>query len=159
MQTHLIDSPGLRSFIGPDDDLGSFLIPLQQFDGHKLYTELICKLPHPGWSEDFTQTDIEYAKEAFLQVAGSASAMTVEVRFRGGRGIEGLFTVGRPPAADTTSPPSITIAVADHTTLVYPNEVFDATEAANLCFYYYTHDTVPDSYVLRPFTSGESSSD
>lgn len=154
--THVVNAMDYEMWLGPDETLYSFRTPLDALDGRTRYARVMWRLPRPGWEQDFTDAEIADAKTAFLQVGGSAQEMTVEVRLPGGQGRTGLFTVGRPPAADLTSPPSVTIHVGEYPTRVYPNEVFAAAEAADIWFYYYKNGAVPPSYVLRPTGNGEA---
>lgn len=89
----------------------------------------------------------EPATDSFMQAAGSADALTVEVRLPGPDGESRLYTVGRPESADgrtTLIPISDTRAVR-----VFSNEVFTADEAAVIFYTYYLTDAVSQPYVLR----------
>ncbi|MDH5135370.1 MULTISPECIES: hypothetical protein [unclassified Microbacterium] len=84
--------------------------------------------------------------DSFIQAAGSADQMTVEVRLPAPDGEPHLYTVGRPEPADGTTliPISQTRAVR-----VFSNEVFTADEAAVIFYTYYLTDAVAQPYVLR----------
>ena len=85
--------------------------------------------------------------DSFIQAAGSADQMTMEIRLPGPDGATHLYTVGRPEPADETTtliPISPTRAVR-----VFSNEVFTADEAAVIFYTYYLTDTVSQPYVLR----------
>lgn len=84
--------------------------------------------------------------DSFIQAAGSADQMTVEVRLAAPDGETHLYTVGRPEPADGTTliPISQTRAVR-----VFSNEVFTADEAAGIFYTYYLTDAVAQTYVLR----------
>ncbi len=84
--------------------------------------------------------------DSFIQAAGSADQMTVEVRLPAPDGETHLYTVGRPEPADGTTliPISQTRAVR-----VFSNEVFTADEAAVIFYTYYLTDAVAQPYVLR----------
>ena len=82
-----------------------------------------------------------------MQAAGSADAMTVEVRLPGPDGASHLYTVGRPEPAEATT---ILIPISDDRAVrVFSNEVFTADEAAVIFYTYYLTDAVSQPYVLR----------
>jgi len=56
-------------------------------------------------------------------------------------------------AAPGTGNPQVRIEFngGQNHTLVYPDEVFDATEAGDIFFAYFQTERVPDKYVLRLF--------
>ncbi|WP_051989631.1 hypothetical protein [Gordonia soli] len=107
----------------------------------------MSRLPRPGWPDEFTEDEIAAAH--FIQAAGSADRMTVEIRKPVEDQSDRLFTIGHPPAHCTTEPPAEVIRFGEHTTPVYPNEIFVADKAAELFFHYYKNDDIPDGYVLR----------
>jgi hypothetical protein len=88
--------------------------------------------------------------EDYIQCAGSAEAMTIELRMRGTDGASHQYTVGR-PEGEQSGEPSETIRWDDgrHSTRVFANEVFTADEAADVLYAYYLTDTVPPGYQLR----------
>ena len=91
--------------------------------------------------------------DQFMQSAGSADAMCVEVKFVEDDGQARLYEVGR-PGGDYSGPPSVQVPFQDgryHVDL-YPNEVFTADEAAEIYYHYFQTDGVPDEYVLREIT-------
>jgi hypothetical protein len=114
-------------------------------NGTRFYSLLLWKLP-PGKSLDDVSPD-EDANE-YIQCAGSADRMTVEVRRLKG-GMYEQFVVGRAPG-DENPGNKETIHWEDVDTVVAPNEIFSADEAAELFRSYYTTGWVPSSYVLRP---------
>jgi len=87
------------------------------------------------------------ANDSFMQAAGSADAMTVEVRLPGPDGESHLYTVGRPEPADGTT--TLIPISDDRAVRVFSNEVFTADEAAVIFYTYYLTDTVSQPYVLR----------
>lgn len=85
--------------------------------------------------------------ESFIQAAGSASGMTVEVRQFGDDGETHLYTVGKPhPAGDTTVLLPIS---AERAVRVFENEIFTADEAAEIFTAFQGPDRVPDGFTLR----------
>ncbi|MEV7800616.1 hypothetical protein AB0O14_16125 [Microbacterium foliorum] len=89
----------------------------------------------------------EPANDSFMQAAGSADAMTVEVRLPGPDGESHLYTVGRPDPADGTT--ALIPISDDRAVRVFSNEIFTADEAAVIFYTYYLTDAVSQPYVLR----------
>ena len=89
----------------------------------------------------------ERATDSFMQAAGSADAMTVEVRLPGPDGESHLYTVGRPEPADGTT--TLIPISDDRAVRVFSNEIFTADEAAVIFYTYYLTDAVSQPYVLR----------
>lgn len=88
--------------------------------------------------------------EDYLQSAGTADAMTVEVRVVDADGTAHQFTVGKSggdPAAGRTE--IIRWDDGHHSTTVHPHEVFTADEAADIFHAYFVTDEIPAPYVLR----------
>lgn len=84
---------------------------------------------------------------SFMQAAGSADGITVEVRLLGADGDYHLYTVGRAEPADGTT---TLIPINDiRAVRVHSNEVFTADEAAAIFYTYYLSDTVAQPYQLR----------
>ena len=131
---------------GGGDDIGRML---SRFDGTKAFSLLLWKLP-PGKRLDDVKSPDEEANE-YIQCAGSADRMTCEVRrLRGGKYehlVLGHATNGENPGNQET------IRWDDVETLVAPNEVFSADEAAELFLSYYRTGCVPSKYVLRPLST------
>lgn len=149
MATHIIENTdGLQTWVGPriipEDD---FAAPMRQFDGQERRHMILMRLVVPGIPGDLTDKQEEESNETFIQAAGSASALTVEMRRREGSGFV-QYVVGMPTKAPP-SKPTVPIEVGEYTYYVAPNEVFDADSAAALFGFYAQHDTVPDNYSLR----------
>lgn len=86
---------------------------------------------------------------SYLQSAGSAERMTVEMRVsHGDDAVADHFVVGH-PVADQFAEPMVEVPWDGHVQTVFANEVFDADEAGDIYWYYYQRDTVPDGYSLR----------
>lgn len=112
-------------------------------DEEKWYTYSIWRGADPESIVGFRNP----AGEPFVQAAGGADGITVEVRLLGPNGESRLYTIGRPePADDSTTliPISRTRAVR-----VRSNEVFTAHEAAEIFYTYYLTESVSEIYVLR----------
>lgn len=115
---------------------------LEALDGLETFTYIIWRGSDPTSIVGFGSKP----GGSFMQAAGSADQMTVEVRLAGPDGQTHLYTVGRPEPADGTTliPISQTRAVR-----VFSNEVFTADEAAVIFYTYYLTDAVAQPYVLR----------
>lgn len=86
----------------------------------------------------------------FMQSAGTADAMTIEVRFVEEGGTERQYVVGRPGSDNTGMSPATFKYLRDTRELhLFPNEVFGADEAAEIYYQYYLTDRVPAPYQLR----------
>ncbi|MEV7608030.1 hypothetical protein AB0N61_00955 [Microbacterium sp. NPDC089320] len=87
------------------------------------------------------------ANDSFIQAAGSADAMTVEVGFPGSDGEHHLYTVGRPEVVDGTT--TLIPMSDDRAVRVFTNEIFTADEAAAIFHMFYLSEVVSAPYVLR----------
>lgn len=116
---------------------------LEWLDAHKDYTYSIWRGADP------TRTDgyLEPANGSFMQAAGSADAMTVEVRLPGPDGESHLYTVGRQEPADGAT--TLIPMSDDRAVRVFSNEVFTADEAAAIFYTFYLTEGVSQPYVLR----------
>lgn len=101
------------------------------------------------------------ASDEYIQCAGTADALTVEVRKVDSAGTAHQYVVGRPAGdADAQPPadaqPSVVIRWDDgrHSTTVHPSEVFTADEAAEIFSAYQQHGDVPAQYALRALDLG-----
>lgn len=116
---------------------------LGQLDGEELFTYTIWRAPNPE-SHVVRRRDVG---ETFIQAAGSASGMTVEVRQFGDDGKTHLYTVGKKqPAGERTALLPIS---AERAVRVFENEVFTAEEAAEIFNAFQAADTVPKGFALR----------
>jgi hypothetical protein len=126
---------------GEENDIAKML---RRLDGSRSFSLLLWKLP-PGKSLD--ETNPFRDANAYIQCAGAADRMTVEVRRPAGGNYE-HFVVGRGPNGENRGIEE-TIHWDGVETVVTPNEVFSAEEAAELFHSYYRTGWVPSSYVLR----------
>lgn len=93
--------------------------------------------------------DIPFSDE-YLQCAGSAEAMTIEVRIVDDKGEGHQYVVGK-PVETVIGAPTVVIPRDNgtHSNTVYPHEVFTAGEAADIFYAYFLTDRVPEQYQLR----------
>jgi hypothetical protein len=88
--------------------------------------------------------------ESYLQCAGSAEALTIELRQLDEEGTPHQWVVGKPGEAPS-GPPTAVIRWDDgkHSTTVHPHEVFTAAEAGDVFVAYFLTDAVPAQCTLR----------
>lgn len=116
---------------------------LEWLDARKDYTYSIWRGADPTRIDGY----LEPANDSFMQAAGSADAMTVEVRFDGPDGDSRLYTVGMSEPADGTT--TLIPMSDDRAVRVFSNEVFTAEEAAAVFYMFYLTEAVSQPYVLR----------
>ncbi|PKI91512.1 hypothetical protein CW368_06190 [Actinomycetales bacterium SN12] len=88
--------------------------------------------------------------DEFLQCAGTAGALTIEVRYVDPDGQAHQYVVGRPGGDPSTGPTEVIFwEDGNFSTTVYPHEVFTADEAAEVFYAYFLTDKVAQPYVLR----------
>ncbi|WP_078315393.1 hypothetical protein [Mycobacterium sp. D16Q16] len=124
-----------------------FLGPLRQFGKNGNWFLLFYRLPEGKTFEEVRNE----ATEQFIQAAGDAAAMTVEIRKPGGEqwGAKWVrYTIGHPHDGDL--PLDVAIPLPNGDQMVSRAEVFDADEAAQLFISYYRTGDLPEGYVLRP---------
>lgn len=145
--THVVTSNGRQRVEIPSELGAERIIRLQPslLDGTERFATSLSRLPEGmrlrhelplGWDS------------RFLQAAGSAEAMMVEVRKLDADGVERLYAIGR-PVDDAQPVAKAEIRWRDRVDSVPANEVFDADEAGGLFWHYYQHDAIPDGYALR----------
>lgn len=116
---------------------------LDRLDGTSSYSFILWRLPAGKTLGEASPWD---EAEEYLQSAGSAQRMTVELR----RMVDGepvQYVVGRPTGSYAAEETKITWDGVS--TTVYANEVFETPEAANLFIAYYESGEVPPDYHLR----------
>lgn len=93
--------------------------------------------------------DIPLSDE-YLQAAGSAAAMTVEIRTVDADGLAHQYVAGKPGAVpDSTPTEMITWDDGRQRSHVHGHEVFTADEAAQVFYAYFLTNETPDSVTLR----------
>ncbi|BBZ15103.1 hypothetical protein [Mycobacterium branderi] len=123
---------------------GNFAADLLQFDGTNTWAIVLEQCPPDGAEHD--QAAVRY-----LQAAGTAEAMTVEVRQPGGQqwgAVSVRSALGHP--APPGAARDVAIVLPRSTETVCQSEVFTAEEAACLFDTYYQTGVVSDDYTLRP---------
>ncbi|MFZ4841011.1 hypothetical protein [Mycetocola saprophilus] len=149
--THLVTTNGAS--VGPLTSVSRpYAAQIRRFldllDGDSRWAFSLWRGPEGGHLMDI---DLDRFAQSYMQSAGSAQAMVIEVRFIEDDGIARRYGVGR-PHGDYTGEPAVSIPYrSDEAAVwVYPSEVFDAAEAAGIYDHYFHTDRVPADYVLRP---------
>lgn len=146
--THIHESNGL-SRGALLDDLRTYpeeiRFVLNRMNGSSFWAWSLWRAPEGADLLDSIPLSNEY-----IQCAGTAEALTIEVRYLDPDGTAHQYVVGR-PGGDTSGEPTEVITWDDgrHSTTVYPNEVFKADEAAVIFYTYFLTDKVAQPYVLR----------
>lgn len=146
--THVMEYNGrIAATIGRDAGPLQFAGPLRALDGSEQWSVVLYPLP-PGKSyEDVANLPTP----EYLQAAGEAERMVVELRKAGGAqwGADWVrYIVGHPH--DRNAPVDVAIKLPDTTEIVSQPEVFDAEEAVQLFMTYHRTGDIPPGYVLRP---------
>lgn len=122
---------------------GRFGHHLSALDGSDRWAVVLSARPPAGAPE-------AYSTLAYVQAAGSAQAMTVEV-CRPGRGLGGIvstrFVVGRRAGGDARG--DVEIELPRHSVRVGGHEVFTADQAAEVFMSFYRSGEIPDGHELR----------
>jgi hypothetical protein len=155
VNTHALVYDGgsvVREFSGGRGDY-YFSGPLHRLDGVTQWAiTLLALAPGNNYVEMMENHSAE--QHLYLQAAGSADELTVEICKRGGQqwGAAWVqYTIGHPHEED--APLDITIPapnVAVSSIRINRFEVFDADEATKLFVSYYTTGDIPEGYALRP---------
>jgi hypothetical protein len=120
-------------------------IGLRRMDGERLFSLLLWRLPPDC---DFVDSNPTKNAHEYLQCAGSADRMTLEVRRREGAGFA-QYSIGRRPSLKPSSASPVQISWAGHNVTVAPDEVFTAGEAESVFAEYFTSGTIPADCSLR----------
>lgn len=148
--THVLTSNGISRMEIPNDDRTEFVIRRAPtlLDGSERFATSLSRLPEGMrlWHE----LPDSWA-DLFLQAAGSAAAMMVEVRQANPDGSESLYKLARPLPEGERSTGTIDITWNGRIDSVPAEEAFDAAEAGDIFWHYYQYGTVPEHYELRFF--------
>ena len=112
---------------------------LGRMDGVKTFAYNLWHYPD---GLDYEDVDREAESEEYLQCAGSAAALTVELRERSGDGYDHWVLATAPVTGERDH--TITWD-EDFSTQVHAEEVFTSSEAAPLFEEYYRTGSIPDS--------------
>lgn len=153
-RTHVVESNGysrgpLIDSVRPYPEAIRF--SLNRLNGTSFWAYSLWRAPEGSDMLD----DIPVSDE-YLQCAGSAEALTIEMRVLDDDGTPHQYTVGKAAADDSSGGASTTITWDDgrYSTTVQSNEVFTADEAAEIFYEYFLTDRVPESCTLRELDLG-----
>lgn len=121
---------------------------LDLLDGLVRYSLSLWRLPG---EVPFDRVDLAAWPQEYIQVAGSADAMTVEVR-RAEQSEWRQYVVGRAARDASEAPVDVVIPWDGYEVRVYSSEVFSAAEATEVFAQYYDTGQVPDTFHLRPLS-------
>lgn len=148
MVTHAVTMNGRIHGAVKDPDLSPREVigeRLALLDGVVRCSLSLWRLPE---SVPFDRVDLAAWPQEYVQAAGSADGMTVEVRRLGEPGRR-HYVVGR-AVRDASGPPlEVVIPWNGFEARVYSSEVFSAAEAAEVFAQYYDTGQVPDTLRLR----------
>lgn len=151
--THIVQSNGnsrgpLGNRVRPYPD--QIRVSLNAMDGTDFWAYSLWRAPEGA---DLLES-IPFADD-YIQSAGSAMAMTVEVRLTDAAGVERQYVVGKPDTVPEGEPSEV-VRWDDgrYSTTVFAGEVFTADEAAEVFYAYFLTDRVPDGYPLRELDLG-----
>jgi hypothetical protein len=124
---------------------GNLLNDLARLDGVEHWAVILRRLP-PASAE------CDPAAERYLQAAGSSEAMVVEIRQPGGEefGAVSVRNIVGHGHAEAPLPRDVAITLPESVEMITADEVFTATEAADVFEFYYHNDTLPPGCSLRP---------
>lgn len=149
--THVLKYDGglFTMEIGDGRDISLFRDTLRRFNGTKPWALTLIPLPD---AMDYGEM-LAAGQEAteYLQAGGSADAMTVQLRKRGGQqwGVEWVrYIVGR--LHDGHPELDVAIKLPRSTEFISAPEAFGADEAAELFLSFYNTGDIPQHYALRP---------
>lgn len=119
-------------------------VTLSKMNGKSIWGYSIWRIP-----EGQRWPDNDMSPNAFLQSAGTAERMTIELREISDDGTPRQYAIGRPGTAHGGQPSVPVQWAGAREVLVYPGEDFTAAQAAPVYISYYETGRVPAGYVLR----------
>ncbi|MFC8044315.1 hypothetical protein [Nocardia sp. NPDC057353] len=140
-------SDRLRVFFGPDEAVARYLRPLRGLDGRRRYALNLARLPMPLAATGITLADSTAFGGNFVQCAGAAEALTIELCRTGGGGPPRHYVLGLPGAR--VGSPGVAIPCGPAERYVHPDEVFTAAHAAQVFTEYFRSGDVPAGFQLR----------
>lgn len=151
-KTHVLRFGGGSTTLEVDAalDRGMFSSPLRGFDGDQRWA--LTLLPLPAGVRNYNAALAGgHVFDHYLQAAGRADALTVEIRKPGGEqwGARSVrYVVGHSNAVN--QPLDVAIRLPVSTQIIRAGEVFTAEEAADIFYRYYRSGDIAPEYTLRP---------
>ncbi|GGK47530.1 hypothetical protein [Nocardia camponoti] len=147
LTTHRVTySDRLKVFIGPHEDVDSFLRPLRRMDGRQRYALDLTVLPEPMAATEVTTTISAARGDFALRCVGSADAMTIQLRMIVDHLVR-RFTLGH--TGSRLGLPTVYVPHGDDDTYVYPEEVFTAESAAKIFGEFFRTGALPGQLQQR----------
>ena len=148
--THVIEyTGGMAVTVSSFPMLQNFLAPLNALGQDGNWYLALYPLPAGMSYEQMRKANV--GPTEYVQAAGTADNMAVEVRKPGGEqwGAEFVrYGVGHPH--EGIAPVDVPLPLPHGTELISAPEVFAADEAAQIFMAYHETGEIPDGYVLRP---------
>ncbi|WP_354697185.1 hypothetical protein [Paraconexibacter sp. AEG42_29] len=116
---------------------------LALLDGERYFAYALARLPSPTALHTVDRLEIT----EFVQVAGSAIRLTIEVRHVSNDVIR-HDVLGHGAAQQNAE----TITFGGNSLTVHRHEVFDAASATDVLMHYYEHDVAPEAMTRRPLS-------
>lgn len=131
-------------------DADEFRCRLRRFDGTERFALNLWTLPPDMDYVEAVRAGLDALE--YIQTAGRADALTVEIRKAGGSqwGVDWVRYVVGHPHSGAAEPLDVPIVLPQSTEMIARHEVFGADEAADLFYSYYRDGDIPNSYTLRP---------
>lgn len=136
---------GIMGYLSPDPEEARDELSrrLGAFDGGKNYLTSMWQV-----SPQLTKFDRPTPSDLFMQAAGTAEAMTVEMRAKTDRGAE-MFKVGRPIVDPTDTDETVIPLWPGKDETLQRHEVLTAAEAIDAFMAYYLTGVVTRPFTLR----------
>ena len=119
---------------------------LDQLNGDSDFAYLMYYVDDDGGWPDAPNYDPSKHVDTFMQSAGSADAMTIEIKRKEADGEYHQYAVGRPRDATART---VEISFVGNTLTVPSSEVFDAAQAADIYYTYFQTRDIPHDLTLR----------
>jgi len=118
---------------------------LRGLDGERWHSLVLALLPV---GVDFRDCDLDAEVDEYIQCAGSADRLTIEVRKREAKGLV-QYVVGSQLHEQDSPRPTEEVGWGDHAVHVYDQELFDATSALPIFLEYGATGELPDGFTTR----------
>lgn len=129
------------------DDAAFISAVLGRMDGERLFAWSIWRLPRGRTVEGL---DVRQWPQEYLQAAGNAEGMVVEIRHQLDPGVYAHDAVGKDVPGAQTLPRLEEVAWDQYVVPAASNEVLDSKEASEIFMSYYRGEGIPAGYRLRP---------
>jgi hypothetical protein len=132
------------------DGVEDLVFRLDRLDGLKSFAQILWRLPE---GLDFSDSNPKEDAKEYLQCAGSADRMVVEIRRKEDRDELVQYCVGTDEVSGETEP-NEEVHFGANRLRVCQSEIFDAASALPLFEEYFRTGRIPDTYRLRRLSLG-----